>query len=343
MNPFERQKRNTLFAFFLLIPFCLYAQKFNLAASYPNGKKLQANDVLLLNDTCTFFVQYEGGGNVKFKSCEWIYACQFTDLEYKTLKSEKNINSWGVKLDESIKDYSATQLNRILIESENSIYFSAIIRLNGTTETNENVSLEFPIYLNVLPNIPHVSFIDLVNIGQFDEQYGDYFNATMLASFSIDRTDSYLVESLPMGGIYPTIWYIDFNDKISEKELELAEYDTNFKFTAINQFGSVISTNEFNFHNEALEALGNLVSIDEVLSENNSIILFPNPVKDFIYVRGKTDKIKKIQVIDSQGKIVDNLSYLPNQIDFTSYPKGLYFIKCITGTENEHVYKVIKN
>ena len=177
-------------------------------------------------------------------------------------------------------------LNRITVESENSVYFSGKIKVDGITEADETVSLEFPIYLNVLPNIPHVSFVDLIDIGEYDPMFNDYYDATMLGRFSIDRTDRYKV-TVNIGAPVMSVYYIDFNDKISDKEFQLEEYSTKYHFVAINQFGSVKNDSIFNFNEEALEALGRVVSVEDELAEDNTLIIYPNPVKDNLYITGK--------------------------------------------------------
>ena len=63
-------------------------------------------------------------------------------------------------------------------------------------------------------------------------------------------------------------------------------------------------------------------------SSDRKVVLFPNPVEDFLYIRANEDaKIEKVSIFDPQGKIIYEKSIAGNlvRIDVRKWNKGMYF------------------
>jgi hypothetical protein len=70
-------------------------------------------------------------------------------------------------------------------------------------------------------------------------------------------------------------------------------------------------------------------SIDEVVDEEDSIIIFPNPTSDFLIIKTTESWMKKVSLFDALGRNL--VTQYPNgnevNINLTLFPTGIYFIK----------------
>lgn len=82
--------------------------------------------------------------------------------------------------------------------------------------------------------------------------------------------------------------------------------------------------------------MGSLSINDETASK---ISVFPNPVKEILIINSE-DVINDIEIYNVNGKLIETISDVKG-IDFTSYPKGIYFVKLIT-FDGSVVKKIVK-
>ena len=75
-------------------------------------------------------------------------------------------------------------------------------------------------------------------------------------------------------------------------------------------------------------------------SEINSIEIYPNPVQSHLNVQSQ-ESIKSLQLYDISGKLVFTSEENINQIDFSNYTNGIYFLKIKTALGNV-VEKILK-
>ena len=88
-----------------------------------------------------------------------------------------------------------------------------------------------------------------------------------------------------------------------------------------------------------------ITELNELKSVKNSIILYPNPLDNFLYFKNEDNIGLKIDLFDYTGKLVYSDFSFRNiySIDLQNYSKGVYFIRLTN--EEEGVYisrKVIK-
>lgn len=86
-----------------------------------------------------------------------------------------------------------------------------------------------------------------------------------------------------------------------------------------------------------------LVGIDENESLYNSILVYPNPSKDYIYIQNKhkESRIKRVRIFSSNGRLIYN-EKLHSRIDISNFSKGIYLLNVeLDGGEILH-YKIIK-
>ncbi len=65
--------------------------------------------------------------------------------------------------------------------------------------------------------------------------------------------------------------------------------------------------------------------------EDYAIMLFPNPISNFLNIENTAERIDKIEVFDLLGKIIAIKKIDTNQIDFTNLKKGIYFVQLYSG------------
>jgi len=76
-----------------------------------------------------------------------------------------------------------------------------------------------------------------------------------------------------------------------------------------------------------------------LVSVNETISIFPNPASTNINI-SSTDAIDKVQIIDSNGRMLYNAKTPNNNIVLTNYSNGLYILKVISGTK-ETIKKIV--
>ncbi|MBV8325787.1 T9SS type A sorting domain-containing protein [Chryseobacterium sp.] len=86
---------------------------------------------------------------------------------------------------------------------------------------------------------------------------------------------------------------------------------------------------------------GSNLAIQETKNNNNTILVYPNPVKDVLFVQSKEEVIKA-EIYDASGRIVSSAGLQGNSIQVSTLAKGSYIIKIFTKGQTS-VQKFIKN
>ena len=74
----------------------------------------------------------------------------------------------------------------------------------------------------------------------------------------------------------------------------------------------------------------NPLETSEFNTLDNEIVLFPNPAKDYIYVKGVTQKEYFLKILDSNSKVMLQLKITESQnIDISKLSSGIYFYEVI--------------
>jgi uncharacterized delta-60 repeat protein len=112
---------------------------------------------------------------------------------------------------------------------------------------------------------------------------------------------------------------------------------TNGKVHIGGQFNSYNGNNN-SAHLIALHTENSLGTTN--LNDSNSIIIYPNPVSDVLYIESnELNSIKALKIFDLQGKLI--LKGTNKTINVSNLKNGLYIIKILTA-EGEFVKKFIK-
>lgn len=109
-------------------------------------------------------------------------------------------------------------------------------------------------------------------------------------------------------------------DLTAEKEYTIKE-EFHFSETMQGSYASPITLH-----------LGELTGINSI---TKGLFIYPNPVRDRLYIRGNIDRLEAIYIVNSIGQtciLTDKLS-VKEGIDVSSLPKGTYFMTIKSGKE----------
>ncbi|PQA94578.1 secretion protein [Chryseobacterium shigense] len=88
------------------------------------------------------------------------------------------------------------------------------------------------------------------------------------------------------------------------------------------------------------------LSASETVSKQEGILLYPNPVRDYLYIDFTSSPFKgsEYQLFDAQGKLIkkDRISQSKSELDLSSLPSSVYIIRINQNGENLKTFKVIK-
>ena len=85
----------------------------------------------------------------------------------------------------------------------------------------------------------------------------------------------------------------------------------------------------------------NVLGTSEINNDKSEVSIYPNPVKDILFIKSK-EKIVKVEIFDSAGRILNSLSLNGDSINVSELSKGNYIIK-LTTKDKSVIHKFIKN
>ena len=155
------------------------------------------------------------------------------------------------------------------------------------------------------------------------------------------RFDSLSLKALQINDsvAHLTIDYVNMKGLIFEKDSQISELFKKLEFT---------SANDTNQNKQYLNDLKNIIKNDEPtlnIDDIVSIDVYPNPAKEYFYVRIGNNKQNKPIVVGLYkhgGRLIDTYRFegsLSPKINL-DVPSGLYLVKIIYGT-TQHIQKLI--
>ncbi|WP_162143035.1 DUF7619 domain-containing protein [Chryseobacterium gregarium] len=85
----------------------------------------------------------------------------------------------------------------------------------------------------------------------------------------------------------------------------------------------------------------NVLATSETNKENKDITIYPNPVKDILYIQSKTE-IVKAEVYDAAGRIITSVNVKGNSVNVSELAKGSYIIR-LSSKDKTVIQKFIKD
>jgi hypothetical protein len=99
------------------------------------------------------------------------------------------------------------------------------------------------------------------------------------------------------------------------------------------------------YTSKKLEGFRNVTSSGpEVFSQPNGVKVFPNPVKDEVFLEGNTgQQIEKIVLYDFSGRVVlQKKLWGKNSFDVSFLPGGMYILEVLDNQSNRSWHKLVK-
>ena len=112
--------------------------------------------------------------------------------------------------------------------------------------------------------------------------------------------------------------------------------EPTFSYNMVNA-ASVVSVKAIDFvgNNSEIARLNDTGTIDQQLALN-AVAIYPNPAKDIIYFSGK---LAKVDFYSMQGQLVRSVMNV-NQVNVSTLPKGLYFVRATNNFVGQKSFKI---
>jgi hypothetical protein len=182
----------------------------------------------------------------------------------------------------------------------------------------------------------------------------EIFHSVVIPSGNPSLTAYAETDNLSIWGIHPKIiilnsslGYVIATGYGDTKEDEIFKIiktkDSGFACIGYTKsFNSILSDVIFIKTDSTILGSQNVISVHENEDVFNNIDIYPNPVKDYIYIQINSKKIKTISLIDIVGNVINydllNLDYENDKLklDLSKMSNGIYFLKI-----NSRAHKII--
>lgn len=84
-----------------------------------------------------------------------------------------------------------------------------------------------------------------------------------------------------------------------------------------------------------------VLNVDKNDMENH-ITIYPNPIKDVLYINTKATNLLELNIIDFQGRVVLKKSKNLAQIDISHFSSGVYYVKLTSDKNISIIKKIVK-
>ena len=294
-----------------------------------NGETLNTNDVFLLDDFCTFYIQDDNGEKKELLSSKWQLLCKDNDDNDIIEREINNQSEFAFLLDDlTINTTTSRSLHRINSDSDNSVYFEAYVRCYGSLEDGKVFDLSFPIYLNLLPSIPYYEIIDYNKI----EDY--LITIDIFCSSERSKELDFIKVEYDGPRKYTTIIPIE-NNSVHRFTIS-PELTAEFSVVSRNKYGGLTT--------EYIEIPAYIYTGIDDMESGELISFYPNPFHDNINISGDINQINSLAIYDINGRLMKNL-FQPQtrQIQLEELPSGVYTIDVkLNSNSGYKKYKLLK-
>lgn len=293
-----------------------------------SGESINMNEVFLLNDFCTFFIQDHQGNKLDLASGKWQLVCKGEDDNF--IEREVNNQAEFAFLLDDLR-VSTETLQRKDSDTDHSVYFEAYISCIGSLMTGQNFNLSFPIYLNLLPPMPTHEIIGYENTGAY------YTYIDVFCDYDYTRSDE--LRFIQYEFEEPNRQFttsFEVKEPFFQFRIDL-DMITEFRFSSRNKFGWV-STGRIKVPEYIYTSINNPES-------NNSISLFPNPFQNKINISGDINLVKSLSIYSIKGELVKAINRLESsQINLKELIPGMYLMHIEFNDNSKPITcKLIKN
>ncbi|GAB2641036.1 hypothetical protein GCM10027035_38670 [Emticicia sediminis] len=154
------------------------------------------------------------------------------------------------------------------------------------------------------------------------------WNASIINNQSLIKTD-YYIEKIDTSGYFKSIDVLATNNPYSLEELiqlNVKKDSLKFKIHAVNKF-TINADGQIIYF--PVDTYSNTVTYNPILStskEADKFNIYPNPSEDFVQLNS-IFQLKTVEIVDFQGKIIENQTIENGQISVKHLPKGKYILR----------------
>tara|TARA_B100000965_G_scaffold405443_1_gene439597 strand:- start:658 stop:1584 length:927 start_codon:yes stop_codon:yes gene_type:complete len=284
----------------------------------------------LFSDSAVWFYSGTSGGTVPANSEYYVY---------KTTKDTLYQGHISKKVSRTHFRYSGDSVNlksEYLYEVNGSIYYfnhhynRYLLLYNYTAQIGDTLSFYLPDTSLVSQlNRPDSTFrivVDSIKMKNYSGQSLKEFYTTQLDGFGYNNIGT-------VSGLSYVEKFGSKNGMLPNTEAALLIRDGSLRCYEDEQIF-------YNFWGQACD-YRIISSLNEEQAQRVDIEVYPNPVKNVMYLNLNEKAIKSIKLFNSQGKWVKELSVDGNVIDLQNLANGVYFIRLTTFDERTLSRKII--
>lgn len=315
--------------FFVVKSFNLMSQNsLSIKGVRENGEIVNINDIFMLGDACTFYVQDNNGEKEELRSSKWQLLCKDNKDNDIIEREISNLSEFTFLLDDL--RINASALRREKSDSDSSVYFETYIRCYGSLGTGKVFDLSFPIYLNLLPSLPTCEIINHNIIGYFiafditcNSERSEELTFTLV---EIDGSRKYTTTTTIRNPPAPHRFSTTTD----------SEYTVKFRVSSENKYGSV--------HTEYIEIPMYMYTSINNIESGELISFYPNPFHDSINISGCINQINSLSIYDINGRLVKKIFHPQAPIiHLEEVPSGIYIINVeLNNGSGYKKYKLLK-
>lgn len=328
-------------AFFIFSFMNIYSStNYSIKGEYQDGSLFSENDVFLINDQCLFSIVNPFLENIVFNTFTWSLQGLTVDSDYRIITEDNSSIDYNLQLDTTLitfRDFDS--LERYALENDSSTYFIAKVCFNGETTGGDQVKLETPVFLNLLPGraVYEVVNIDFLSIWEY--MVGIECKADRIDGKYVIIQKEYLYYR---GRLLSNTAFIGkFNgDYVYPIRVDL-EMFTTFQLVVNNGFGEVRSS-VLNVKEGMEEYLISNSSVE--VNRNDGYLLYPNPVTDILNVsKENPEDDVSLSVYDVSGKLVKCFNQVGDFVNVKELNSGFYSVIITNNSDlKQSVFKLIK-
>ncbi len=154
------------------------------------------------------------------------------------------------------------------------------------------------------------------------------WNVAIINNQSLIETN-YFIEKVDTAGFFKDIDVLATNNPYSLEELiqlNVKKDSLKFKIHAVNKFTINVDGQIIYF---PFDTYSNTVTYYPILStskEADSFKIYPNPSEEFVQLNS-TLQLKNVEIVDLQGKVIENQTIENGQVSVKHLPKGKYILR----------------
>ena len=319
-------KKLIFFSLLLCIQMNSYAQQpYVLSGSFLDGRTVKDNEVLFLNDSCLFKVKGQQD-SVYVDDCVWEFKALAKDGVSYIVIDKARSKTFNVNIDSILyRDYNLCyRFMRKMFDGDRSIYYTAIVSCAMELSSGQDVNLEMPVLVNLLPSKPEIKVLNF-EYSVYDAPFYYFEDGLLTYQVISERCDRLFVQQANLfshGGFIG--FYQFFDDPINQiVRAECLDADVYYRFYAENENAHMTVTSDDTIR---MDQFIPTTSVERIPAGGESISYSLSSSKDVLHLKGDISNMLAIDIYNARGQKIRRINEITSSIDIFDLPSGLYLI-----------------